>query len=239
MIFWGYQSTGKEYWALPEKYAHMLEKRRARVNAWNKANPGKARATSAAWAKANPEKKRAYNAAWGKANREKQRAYSAAWGKANREKQRASAAAWYKANTEKKRASYAAWAKANPEKKRALDAAWGKANREKRSATFAAWSKANPEKMNLKTARRRALKLAAVPDDANKAFVAGFYAIANRVSKCLGIRHDVDHIVPLSLGGSHCHRNMQVIPSTWNYRKHDRYDYPLPDCYRTDGWLIL
>lgn len=209
MIFWGYRGTGKEYWVVPEKYAHRLEKQRA---------------LNAAWNKANPEKRRALNAAWRKANPEKMWAASAAWCKANPEKKRASEVAWYKANFERKRASEVAWGKANPERKR---------------ATFAAWCKANPEKMNLKTARRRALKLTAVPDDANAAFVAGFYAIANRVSKCLGIRHDIDHIVPLSLGGSHCHRNLQVIPATWNYRKNDRFDYPLPDCYRTDGWMIV
>jgi hypothetical protein len=205
MIFWGYQGTGQEYWVVPEKYAHRLEKRRA---------------LSAAWAKANPEKKRALDAAWRKANPEKNRARSAAWGKANPERKRA----WAKANPEKKRASSGAWAKANPEKKR---------------ASFAAWAKANPENIRSKSARRRALKLTAVPPDANKAFVAGFYAIAQRVSKCIGVSHDVDHIVPLALGGSHCHRNMQVIPSTWNYRKQDRFDYPLPDCYRTDGWMIV
>ena len=130
----------------------------------------------------------------------------------------------YAYSLEKRRASQAAWRKANPEKQRALSAAW---------------SKANPEKTRMSNARRRALKSDALSPDANKAFVTGLYAIANRVSKCLGISHDVDHIVPLSLGGSHCHRNLQVIPATWNYRKHDRYDYPLPDCYRTDGWMIL
>lgn len=209
MIFWGYQGTGKEYWVVPEKYANMLEKRRA---------------SFAAWAKANPEKKWALDLAWRKANPEKNRARSAAW---------------IKANPEKKKASNAAWAKANPERKRALSGAWTKANPEKKRASFAAWAKTNPENLRSKSARRRALKLTAVPPDANKAFVAGFYAIANRVSKCLGIRHDVDHIVPLSLGGSHCHRNLQVIPATWNTRKQDRFNYPLPDCYRTDGWMIV
>ena len=181
----------------------------------------KARALCAAWNKANPEKVRAWNKA---ANPERRRAISVAWNKANPERRRARDAAWYKANRSKHLANSSAWAKNNREKKR---------------ASRAAWDKANPEKQKLRTARRRAVKLKAVPDDANVAFVAGFYAIASRVSKCLGISHDVDHIVPLALGGSHCHRNLQVIPASWNYRKHARYDYPLPDCYRTDGWMIV
>lgn len=155
------------------------------------------------------------------------------------EKARAFTAARYKTNIEKMRASAIAWGKANPEKRRVASAAWAKANPERKRALALARGKVNPEKTQVRSARRRALKLAAVPSDANKAFVAGFYAIASRVSKCLGIRHDVDHIVPLSLGGSHCHRNLQVIPATWNYRKQDWYDYRLPDCYRTDGWMIV
>jgi hypothetical protein len=224
LIFWGYHSNGKEYWAVPEKYAYKLEQLRA---------------SCAAWYKANSEKVRTYSAAWQKANREKARTTAAAWRKANFERKRASAAAWYKANHEKKRALGVAWRKANSERLRASAAAWYKANSERRRASIAAYYRANIDKTLASWARRHAIKLKAVPDDANKAFVAGFYAIAKRVSKCLGIRHDVDHIVPLALGGSHCHRNLQVIPMTWNRRKQDRYDYPLPDCYRTDGWLSL
>ena len=223
MIFWTYQ-RGQEYWVIPEVYAVRVERHRATCAAWHQANLEKARAKSAAWRKANPEKARAKSAAWRKANPEKKRATCAAWYKANPEKAKATAAARYKANPEKKRAEAAAWRRANPEKAQ---------------AACAAWRKANPDKITRKSARRRAAKLKALSPDANKALVSGFYAIASRVSKCLGIRHDVDHIVPLALGGSHCHRNMQVIPSTWNYRKQDRYDYPLPDCYRTDGWLSL
>ena len=220
LIFWGYHSSGKEYWVVPEQYAHKKEKRRASCAAWYKANPERKRAVAAAWNKANPEKVQS-------------------WNRANPERKRAAAAAWNKANPERRRVLRARWNKANCKKKRASSAAWAKANREKTRVSKAKWEKANPERMRLKTARRRAVKLKAAPPDANKAFVAGFYVIASRVSKCLGIRHDVDHIVPLSLGGSHCHRNLQVIPLTWNRRKHARYDYPLPDCYRTDGWLSL
>lgn len=170
---------------------------------------------------------------------EKHRAANAAWYKANHVRNRAASAAWKKSNPERVQAANAAWYMANPEKKRALSSAWRTANPERHKASYAAWAKANPEKKNLIEARYRAIKLAAVPSDANVPFVAEFYTIAARVSKCLGIPHEVDHIVPLSMGGSHCHRNLQVIPATWNRRKHARFDYPLPDCYRTDGWMIV
>ena len=222
-IFWAYQ-RGQEYWVMPKVYAVRFEKHRAACVAWYQTNSEKARARSAAWKKTNSERARAVETAWRRDNPEKHRAACAAWYRANFEKAQAAAAARYKANSEKRRAAAAAWRRDNPEKAQ---------------AACAAWAKANPEKTTQKSARRRALKLTAVPSDSNKAFVAGFYAIANRVSKCLGISHDVDHIVPLSLGGSHCHRNLQVIPASWNYRKQDRFNYPLPDCYRTDGWMIV
>ena len=49
-----------------------------------------------------------------------------------------------------------------------------------------------------------------------------FYEAAQRVGKCLGIKFHVDHIVPLSLGGSHHQSNLQWVPYIWNLSKHNR-----------------
>ena len=129
----------------------------------------------------------------------------------------------------------------NPEKWRARRKAYYAIpdNRKKRAESHAVWMKANRDKCRATVARQKAARMAATPPDTIQKLVDGVYAIAARVSKCLGIPHDVDHIVPLALGGSHCHRNLQVLPARWNRRKQDRYDYPLPDCYRTDGWMIV
>jgi len=48
-----------------------------------------------------------------------------------------------------------------------------------------------------------------------------FYEAARRVG-CLGIKFHVDHIVPLSLGGSHHQNNLQWVPYIWNLSKHNR-----------------
>lgn len=41
-----------------------------------------------------------------------------------------------------------------------------------------------------------------------------------------GIRHNVDHIVPIALGGAHHPDNMRVIPEAENRRKGARPPHP-------------
>ena len=49
-----------------------------------------------------------------------------------------------------------------------------------------------------------------------------FYDAAKRVGNCLGIKFHVDHIVPLSAGGSHHQSNLQWVPAKWNISKLNR-----------------
>ncbi len=55
-----------------------------------------------------------------------------------------------------------------------------------------------------------------------------FYEWRVRVQKKLRIKFNVDHIVPLSIGGAHHPNNLQVVPAKWNQRKSNR---------NTDRWL--
>jgi hypothetical protein len=54
------------------------------------------------------------------------------------------------------------------------------------------------------------------------------YAHAVRLSNKLQIPFDVDHIVPLSVGGIHHPNNLQVVPAAWNRSKGNR---------NTERWL--
>jgi hypothetical protein len=61
-----------------------------------------------------------------------------------------------------------------------------------------------------------------------KLLLKRFYEWRVRIQKKLGIKFNVDHIIPLSVGGTHHPSNLQVVPAKWNRRKHNR---------NSDRWL--
>jgi 5-methylcytosine-specific restriction endonuclease McrA len=150
---------------------------------------------------------KAARTAWVAANPERQKARKAAWRAANPERHRASAAAWAAANPERQKARQAAWYAANSERAKAYSAAWYTANREKAQATIAAWRAANPDAWRVitssKSARRRARKLAQICHCCTTTQLLDVYRQAGGM--------EVDHIVPLALGGLHCRANMQIL----------------------------
>jgi hypothetical protein len=64
--------------------------------------------------------------------------------------------------------------------------------------------------------------------DMNSKTVRVFYKMRKRLSKCLGIPFQVDHIVPLSKGGVHHENNLQVIPKVFNLKKNNNMSYICP-----------
>jgi 5-methylcytosine-specific restriction endonuclease McrA len=50
------------------------------------------------------------------------------------------------------------------------------------------------------------------------------YAEAKAKTKETGIKHEVDHIVPISLGGKHHPDNLQILTATENKIKKDQFD---------------
>lgn len=51
------------------------------------------------------------------------------------------------------------------------------------------------------------------------------YDASRRITKCTGIKFEIDHIIPVSKGGPHHHRNLQILPGTINRRKFTRIGY--------------
>jgi 5-methylcytosine-specific restriction endonuclease McrA len=149
----------------------------------------------------------AYNAAWRAENLERAKATQAAWCAANRERRKAADAVWYAANFERKKATTTAWAASNSERKKATTAAWRAANPEREKARSAAWRAANPDAyraiVSSTNARRRARKLAQICRCCTNAQLLDVYRQAGGM--------EVDHIVPLALGGLHCRANMQIL----------------------------
>lgn len=192
------------------------------------ANPEKGRAASAAWGAANLEKKRAIFRAWAAANPERERERKAAYYAANREKVREKNLARYSANPEKARAASRSYYTANPEKVRAARLAAYAANPERERANTAKWKSANPEKARAYQRNRRSLQRGAdghhTAADVERILIAQKYKCANPACrKPVKRNRHVDHIVPLSKGGSNWPRNLQILCPTCNIRKNDKH----------------
>lgn len=113
-------------------------------------------------------------------------------------------------------------------------------NREARLAREKERRLANPELFKEKSRKYRARyphraaanvrryqvrKLHATPKWANKFFIDEIYDLAVLRTKYLGIKHEVDHIVPLRsplVCGLHVEHNLQVIPRSVNIEKGNR-----------------
>jgi hypothetical protein len=74
--------------------------------------------------------------------------------------------------------------------------------------------------------RRQIAKRKATPDWANRFFLQEAYDLARRRTAALGVRHVVDHIVPIiseSVCGLHCEANVQVLTWAQNRTKSNRW----------------
>lgn len=81
---------------------------------------------------------------------------------------------------------------------------------------------ANKEKVYAWNGTRRAQLRGLVPAWADKKAIAEIYANARRLSRETGIKHHVDHIIPLRGGavwGLHVPGNLQIITAAENLRK--------------------
>jgi 5-methylcytosine-specific restriction endonuclease McrA len=138
----------------------------------------------------------------------------------------AKSAAWHRANPEKTRAARATWRKAHPERMKASRAASRKKNPQKVRETRAAWEKANPEKMKAKIAKDRLARRGLIgrsPDHFTASDVTACLETTGwRCFYCLGSLlggYHVDHMTPLSRGGSNGPDNIVCACPSCNLSK--------------------
>jgi len=84
------------------------------------------------------------------------------------------------------------------------------------------WRQKNPAAHNARVMARECAKLQAMPDWAIKFYIDEAYHLSRPRSESTGVKHHVDHIVPLrgkEVCGLHNHFNLQVIPASINIRK--------------------
>jgi 5-methylcytosine-specific restriction endonuclease McrA len=170
------------------------------------------------WRAENP----GYLAAYADASRERLEAYRAKRYAANKESAKAEARAWRLANPERKAAIDAAWRAANPEKTAANKAAWQAANPDRKAAAQVRWRKNNPEASRAIVRNRRA-RLRNSEGQHTKEDVLALFARQKAKCACCRISikagYDVDHIMPIALGGSNAPSNLQLLCAPCNRSK--------------------
>ena len=79
--------------------------------------------------------------------------------------------------------------------------------------------------------QRRDLRRKATPSWANKFFISEIYDLARGRTKVMGVKWQVDHIVPLKndlVCGLHVEQNLRVVLATENRSKKNRYWPDMP-----------
>lgn len=125
-------------------------------------------------------------------------------------------------------------------KRRAIQNKWRAENREKSLQSGKNWRDKNPEKVKENDRRWRknnSIKLAdfykkrsenkkrATPGWANLEKIEAKYFLAKRLSEVTGIKHSVDHFIPLLspvVCGLHCENNLRVIALEDNIKKYNK-----------------
>lgn len=158
--------------------------------------------------------------AWRLANKEKYANLLKAYYLANKEKLDAKSKAYDLANKEKVAAKDKAWRLANKDKIKA----WRLVNKEKEAARKKVWSLNNKGKIEVIQAKRRALKINAEAKmtKAEKENYANLVIIRDNATKLFGYAWSIEHIIPLSKGGTNAIDNLEVTPLSWNKAKGNR-----------------
>lgn len=228
LVFWAY-TNGYETWVSQSQFAANKEKARLAMIAWRKKHPLYARQLTKRWREANPEKAKESFLNWKKNNPDKFKEGVRKWRNKNVCKLRQLARIKYQRAKSKDQ-------KKLRENRRIAAQKWRLKNPNLAVERQRKWRMKNAAKTVAYVQKREALRISAMPADFWQAAVDQLYESAERLTRCLGIEHQVDHIWPLAKGGSHCHRNLQILPAKINQRKSARTDFSLPSPYRNDGW---
>lgn len=127
---------------------------------------------------------------------------------------------------EQKREKSSAYQKENKEIYRRAGLKYYHENIDECRARNKQWRDRNKGPLNAKYKARKLAKKKAIPPWANLAKIEEFYEQAQILSKETGIKHSVDHIIPLKgelVSGLHVETNLRVIPLTENLSKKNKF----------------
>lgn len=155
------------------------------------------------------------------ANKDRTAAYGKAWQEANREHVAALNRRWYQENRERKLQAGREWAANNAERKAEANRRWAELNADRKHEARKKRLAQCPETITLQNHRRRARK-----KEAGGSFTKSDVQeiLANQRKRCAVCRqqlarYEIDHIVPLFLGGSNGRENIQLLCRPCNRAK--------------------
>lgn len=199
--------------------------------AYNAANKERVAERKRAYREANQERYAEYNRDYYAANRDIAIERVRRWGIANREQKRKNQRAWDEKNREPNRARRRAYRVANPEREAEYSRNYYIKNKEIMADRQRAYLAKNPEKARQRVSIRRARRLQA----------EGAYTIADtqaqyerQKGRCywcnvkVGNTYDVDHIVPLSRGGTNWPENIVIACPSCNRSRGDKLPHEWP-----------
>ncbi len=145
--------------------------------------------------------------------------YIKRWQKRNKARRKRHSRVYYLKNKDKINRVATAWGKAHPEKKRESNRKFYANNAKAMCLRSIRYAAENPVKIRSKAARRRAMEISQVHPCHDQTKECILIESARSLSSSTGIKHSVDHIIPLKKGGWHHHDNLQVMPHTVNSSK--------------------
>ena len=113
----------------------------------------------------------------------------------------------------------------NANKERKRQRAWLTLNRDKAISATKRWKANNPARVLAMNAQRQSHVRMATPSWVDREQLQAVYDECKRLESETGIRHDVDHIIPLrgkNVCGLHVPWNLRAIPRTENQKKSNR-----------------
>ena len=108
---------------------------------------------------------------------------------------------------------------------------WEKNNKERSNEYKNKWSRENSSKVLANTRKYQANKKQRIPKwitNDNLWMMQEAYSLCKLRSELTGVKHNVDHIVPLkgeTVSGFHCIENIQIITQTENFRKNNQWNW--------------
>lgn len=154
---------------------------------------------------------------------------SAKWYKENVTRVKTQVYAWRNENSDKFKEYVRQWHVENIVERNVAANTWYKNNKERHRIMSSNWDKLNRDKKRSHGAKYRAKKLQRTPKwltEGDWIEINRMYSLAHEKTYITGIKHEVDHIIPLqgkNISGLHVPSNLQILTKSKNSSKRNGF----------------